>query len=450
MSHESGFCHVRHDSAESCGGPYRPGERGGDYLGGHKAPVGFVQGGHRRGPGRPNRLVPTPVRTRPRALWTSPDLRSFWPVAVLAAYDSIGFELFGPVLPAVRERAGASALEASLIFGVFSIGLLAGFAAGGATVRRRGPRAAAITGVVLHLVADLLFIAGHSPQTYLVGRLLQGFGSGELWMAAILCVLARWPERPGPWLGRMITAYAVGAVMGPLLATLGGAVRPFVGDAILSTFAFMAAFAMPARHGRTFDWGLSVLRDRRLAFGSLVALFNALVFTTIEGSYTLRFAARPVPGPAGPAHRADDGDVRGRRGAAGRGRERRPGTAGRAAGAAAVRGDHRGDRGERLAGDVVRPRGDPGHRGRDLRDVGRRHGRPDPRGDDAHRDDGRVAGVRDRLPDRAADRHVDHRDRRDDGLGTGGRRGRRRDRRAGMGRPARRRRRTRTRPARGG
>lgn len=220
-------------------------------------------------------------------------------MAVLAAYDSIGFELFGPVLPAVRERAGASALEASMIFGVFSIGLLAGFAAGGVTVRRRGPRAAAITGVVLHLVADMLFIASHSPRTYLVGRLLQGFGSGELWMAAILCVLARWPARPGPWLGRMITAYAVGAVMGPLLATLGGAVRPFIGDAILSSFAFVAAFAMPARHGRTFDWGLGVLRDRRLAFGSLVALFNALVFTTIEGSYTLRFASRLSQGQLG-------------------------------------------------------------------------------------------------------------------------------------------------------
>ena len=53
------------------------------------------------------------------------DLRPFWPVAVLAAYDSIGFELVGPVLPAIRARAGATPLEASLIFAVFSIGMLA-------------------------------------------------------------------------------------------------------------------------------------------------------------------------------------------------------------------------------------------------------------------------------------------------------------------------------------
>src|SRR4029077_21295592 len=73
-------------------------------------------------------------------------LRPFWPVAVLAAYDSIGFELVGPVLPAIRTRAGATALEASLIFAVFSLGMLAGFAAGGAVVRRAGPRAAAVRG----------------------------------------------------------------------------------------------------------------------------------------------------------------------------------------------------------------------------------------------------------------------------------------------------------------
>jgi MFS family permease len=97
----------------------------------------------------------------------------------------------------------------------------------------------------------------------------------------------------------MITAYAAGAVIGPLLGALGGVVRPFVGDAILSSFGFVAAFAMPAKPGRTFDWGLGVLRDRRLAFGSLVALLNALIFTTIEGSYTLRFASQLSQGEIG-------------------------------------------------------------------------------------------------------------------------------------------------------
>ena len=220
------------------------------------------------------------------------DIRPFWPVAVLAAYDSIGYELLGPVLPAVKERAGATPLEASLIFAAFSVGMLAGFAVGGAAIRRTGPRGAALTGVALHLAADLLFIGGHSPRVYLGARLLQGFGSGELWMASTFCVLSRWPDRSGLWLGRMLTAYAAGSVVGPLLAGLGGAVRPFAGDAVLSATGFLAAAAMPARHGRTFDWGLGVLRDRRLAFGALASLLTALILTTIEGSYTLAFARR--------------------------------------------------------------------------------------------------------------------------------------------------------------
>ena len=48
-----------------------------------------------------------------------------------------------------------------------------------------------------------------------------------------------------------------------------------------------------------FDWGLGVLRDRRLAFGSLVALFNALVFTTIEGLVHPPFRARLSQGQLG-------------------------------------------------------------------------------------------------------------------------------------------------------
>src|SRR5262245_29359166 len=266
---------------------------------GHKGIGRFVQGGHRTAPARRDTLGAYP-----------------WIRARAPAGSSRTFVRFGrsrcspPTTRSVSSWSGRCCRPSGpgpgrrpwkrpLIFAVFSLGMLAGFAAGAALIRRTGPRAAAVSGVALHLVADLLFIGSHSTQVYVIGRLLQGFGSGELWMASVFFVLARWPDRPGPWLGRMITAYAAGAIIGPLLAALGGAVRPFVGDAILSSFGFVAAFAMPARHGRTFNWGRGVLRDRRLAFGSLVALLNALIFTTIEGSYTLRFAAQLSQGEIG-------------------------------------------------------------------------------------------------------------------------------------------------------
>jgi len=209
---------------------------------------------------------------------------------VLSAYDAIGYGLVGPVLPALRARADATSLEASIVFAGFAVGMLAGFALAGVSIRRTGPRTAALAGVALHVAGDLLFIFGHSPDIYLAARLAQGLGSGALWMASTFTVLSWWPERPGPKLGWMLSSYAVGSVLGPLLAALGGAVVPFMGDAVLSSAGFVAAAAMPARHGRTFDWGLAVLRDRRLAFGSLVALLEALLFAALEGSYTLRFS----------------------------------------------------------------------------------------------------------------------------------------------------------------
>ncbi|HXY71038.1 MAG TPA: MFS transporter [Actinomycetota bacterium] len=216
--------------------------------------------------------------------------RPFWPVAVLSAYDAIGYGLVGPVLPALRARADATSLEASVIFAGFAVGMLVGFALAGVAIRRTGPRSAALAGVGLHIAGDLLFILGHSPGIYLAARMAQGLGSGALWMASTFTVLSWWPERPGPKLGRMLSSYAVGSVLGPLLAALGGAVLPFAGDLALASAGLVAAASMPARHGRTFNWGLAVLRDRRLAFGSLVALLEALLFAALEGSYTLRFS----------------------------------------------------------------------------------------------------------------------------------------------------------------
>jgi len=232
------------------------------------------------------------VRSRRRSSEEPAGHRPFWPVAVLSAYDAIGYGIVGPVLPALRARADATSIEASIVFAGFAVGMLAGFALAGVAIRRTGPRTAALAGVALHLAGDLLFIFGHSPGVYLAARVAQGLGSGALWMASTFTVLSWWPERPGPKLGWMLSSYAVGSVIGPLLAALGGAVLPFAGDAVLASAGFVAAANMPSRHGRPFDWGLAVLRDRRLAFGSLVALLEALLFAALEGSYTLRFADR--------------------------------------------------------------------------------------------------------------------------------------------------------------
>jgi MFS family permease len=232
------------------------------------------------------------VLARRRSAEKAAGRRPFWPVAVLSAYDAIGYGLVGPVLPALRARADATSLEASIIFAGFAVGMLVGFALAGVAIRRTGPRRAALAGVGLHVAGDLLFILGHAPDIYLMARVAQGLGSGALWMASTFTVLSWWPERPGPKLGWMLSSYAVGSVLGPLLAALGGAVLPFAGDLTLAAAGLVAAANMPARHGRTFDWGLAVLRDRRLAFGSLVALLEALLFAALEGSYTLRFADR--------------------------------------------------------------------------------------------------------------------------------------------------------------
>ena len=217
---------------------------------------------------------------------------SFWPIAAVAGYDAIGYALVGPVLPALKDKAGASSLVASLIFSGFSVGMFAGFALAIVAVRRRGPRIAGAAGVVLHLAADAMFMAGHTAGVYTTARVLQGMGSGAVWIASVFAVLTLWPDRPEARLGRILSAYSVGAVAGPLLAGLGGTIRPFAADLILGLAVVPASLMLPSRHGRPFGWRSGTLREPRLAFASLVVLYVAMFYAAIEGSYTLHFSSR--------------------------------------------------------------------------------------------------------------------------------------------------------------
>jgi hypothetical protein len=213
-------------------------------------------------------------------------------VAIAAAYDSVGYAVVGPVLPALKARAGASSIAASMIFAGFSIGLVAGFAFAGGTTRRWGPRTTLLLGIAAHLAGDVLFVSGHGSAVYAMARVVQGLGSGGIWIGTMLSALTWWPERPGPKLGAVLAAYAVGAVAGPLLGALGGTVRPFLADGSLAVVAAAGVSRLPGGRGRTFGWHLQALRDRRLLFASSVVLLAASVYSSIEGSFTLRFSGR--------------------------------------------------------------------------------------------------------------------------------------------------------------
>lgn len=197
-----------------------------------------------------------------------------------------------PILPALQARAHASDLAASVIFSGFPVGMIAGFVLAGVLIARRGPRLAALTGVALHLTSDILTATGHTAGVYAVARVIQGLGAGAVWMAAVFAVLVVWPERPEPRLGRILTGFAIGSIVGPLLAALGGAVRPFVADATLASVGLVAAWALPSRHGRTFGWRVGALRSRRLAFSLVVIGLVALSISVLDGSYTLHFATK--------------------------------------------------------------------------------------------------------------------------------------------------------------
>lgn len=215
-----------------------------------------------------------------------------WPVALAGAYDAVGHAVVAPVLPALGRRAGASPLATSAIFAGSSIGMVAGFALAAMMVRRWGPRRTLLAGVMAHVAADVAFAAGSSAAVYTAARVVQGLGSGAMWMGSVLAVLTWWDRRPGQALGAILTAYAAGSVLGPLLAGLGGTIRPFVADAVLGVAVAVAVGRLPVRRARAFGWKPAVLRDRRFGFASAVLFFTAAIYASVEGSYTLLFATR--------------------------------------------------------------------------------------------------------------------------------------------------------------
>jgi Major Facilitator Superfamily len=215
-----------------------------------------------------------------------------WPVVLAGAYDAVGHAVVAPVLPALGRKAGASPLATSAIFAGSSVGMCAGFALAALMVRRWGPRRTLLAGVMAHVAADVAFAAGSSAAAYTAARVVQGLGSGAMWMGSVLAVLTWWDRTPGKALGAVLTAYAAGSVLGPLLAGLGGTTLPFLADAALGVLVAVAVGRLPVRRAQAFGWRSGVLTDRRFGFASAVLFFTAATYASVEGSYTLLFAER--------------------------------------------------------------------------------------------------------------------------------------------------------------
>jgi fucose permease len=170
-----------------------------------------------------------------------------------AAFFVAGFALasFGPVLPALSARTGASIAEVGRIMSVaFGGSLLAQFVVGWAS-DRFGRRIAIGIGLGLFAVCAAVIAASTSLALTLSAAVLMGFGYGGSTLAGNVMSSEIAPERRASSVNLINTFYGVGAVAGPLVVSLllrrTGASLPviWIGAALLAVFAVVSALALP-------------------------------------------------------------------------------------------------------------------------------------------------------------------------------------------------------------
>ena len=134
----------------------------------------------------------------------------------LGALDAAGYSLIGPVLPALAVTTGASPRTLGWLTASFPLTMLVGFLlavrllrtarARGGLRRSAGPAGGGCAGLRAQRRHRVLF----------AGRMVMGLGSGALWIAVTFRTLEYWPGQEYRCMSRVIAAYSVGALVGPI------------------------------------------------------------------------------------------------------------------------------------------------------------------------------------------------------------------------------------------
>ncbi|HZU93754.1 MAG TPA: MFS transporter [Microbacterium sp.] len=186
------------------------------------------------------------------------------------------------VMPVVSDALDGDALYAVAFAGTLATSVI-GMVAAGAWSDARGPRGALYVAVSLFIVG--LLISGFAPtmHQFLIGRLVQGLGTGGQTVALYVVVARLYPPQlHGRVFAAFAAAWVVPSMIGPFLA---GAVAEyldwrcaFLGVAVLTALAFVM-IVVRLRH---LDLGHGAPQDRRalrrrLLLAVVVAAFAVLV-----------------------------------------------------------------------------------------------------------------------------------------------------------------------------
>ncbi|WP_217184165.1 MFS transporter [Streptomyces sp. AC495_CC817] len=198
------------------------------------------------------------------------------------------------VMPIVSDALDGQSLYAVAFAGTLATSVI-GMVAAGAWSDARGPRGALYVAVTLFIIGLLLSGFAVTMHQFLIGRLVQGLGTGGQTVALYVVVARLYPSQlHGKVFAAFAAAWVVPSMVGPFLA---GAVAEyldwrwaFLGVAVLTAVAFLTI----AVRLRGVDLGHGEPQDRRalvvrLLLAVVVAVLAVVVGFTAEMEPTIRW-----------------------------------------------------------------------------------------------------------------------------------------------------------------
>lgn len=228
---------------------------------------------------------------------------------ILATFtDIVAYSIAVPVLPDLSRRLGASPTMIGLLFASFGVTLLTVSMPSGALSDRIGRKSPLVGGMLLLVVASLLFAFSDTLPWLFAARLAQGAADAVTWVVGFALVADLYPaSERGRITGIVMMgtsfAFMIGPSIGGWLYEIGGIRLPFVAVAVMA-LAVMFAFvwldvASPPADREPVPIGL-ILRVPAVALCAVAVVAIASTLSMLEPVLALRLNALGVnPGRVG-------------------------------------------------------------------------------------------------------------------------------------------------------
>lgn len=220
----------------------------------------------------------------------------FVPLAAITFLLWLGSSILVPVLPLLGTSLGLSHAEVGVVIGAFFGGRMVCNMAGGYLADRFSPRAVAVLGCLVTSAASAVAGLADSFGALVAARVVQGGGAGIYLTVAVAAVIAVSPatrvgSHVAAYQGIGLVGFAVGPVIGGVVAQVGGLRAPFFAYAVVTLAGMaVAAVALPghplrptaAESARTAGFGdyLRAAMSRPFVLSLLVAV---LIFGVRSG-----------------------------------------------------------------------------------------------------------------------------------------------------------------------